>query len=225
LLAEPTETAPRPTAKDVQALLTAGYQSPERHEVAELLEEGRAAVVVLTRRYDGIEMLNQPRSAFTDGQWVLRHHRELAEPKPPKMAEVIAPAVAIDAAGFTGLDGVHHRLVYWPEFKQVALVAEPRTAADVEDVIADYHLAVEVTHSPDVAWIDAYTAQVLERGSSLRHVKVDANGALYAPVELDIQDRAPFDFLRDPQRTSLLNANNIAINGQGVVTNRPTRGP
>lgn len=218
----PAIKAPHPMAQDVHVMLTAGYQSPERHEVAELVEEGRAAtVIVWTRRYDGIEMLNQPRSALVDGQWVLRHHRELAEPKPPKMAEVIATDVAINATGFTDLDGVNTRLVYWPEFRQVARVAEPRTAADIEDVIADYRLAVEVTHSPDVAWIDAYTAQVLERGSSRRHVKVDALGARYAPVELDIQARAPFDVLRDPQRTSLLDANNTPINGQGVVTNRP----
>jgi len=100
-------------AQDVHVMLTAGYQSPERHEVAELVEEGRAAtVIVWTRRYDGIEMLNQPRSALGRRQWVLRHHRELAEPKPPKMAEVIATDVAINATGFTDLDGVNTRLVY-----------------------------------------------------------------------------------------------------------------
>lgn len=226
-----------PTAREVEATLEQDYRAPERHTVTEVKEEGagqrvaqRKDVVIWMRHFDGIQLLAEPRTVLVDGQrWETRRYRELAEPEPARLAEVISAETAAERAELREPGKATTRLVYKPEFLEILKVAKFQNAEDVETVIAKYRLAVEVVDhgGHGIVWVDAYSGEVISKAPLVRNLKVIVPGRHYPSVHLDVTPRGGLNLLADPVRYSLLGSSGQPLKGQGVVKGTPnnTTGP
>jgi hypothetical protein len=223
------ETSSRPTASEVEETVESAYAAPDRHVLT--LREASADTITWARSYDGVAMLSEVKSArLSDGvTWETRFHHEKTEPEPVRTADVISFADAARAHGLGDeLAGgqLHHRLVYRPEFENVAKAPVVRNAKDAELVITRYRLAIELESKARhlTVYVDAYTNEEIARVSSARDMDVWANGQRYAPVPLDVDSRqvSRWEFrytLRDPVRSSVLTPTNVHVNGQGILAN------
>ncbi len=216
----------RPDVAAVRTQLAEGYVEPERLTVAPVNvgAEGRPDVVAWERRYDGVPMLGRPKSAWVGSKgWELRRYHELEPPQPVQRAKLISDRVAIAAAKIDTSDGdeVTTRLVYLPEHQQRPLRGLVQNAADVELVVARHRLVTEVTNarSGDVVWVDAYSGEVVRRGSLDKADQVAVTGAFYGSYYLDVTG----PLLRDPIRSSLVDGSGTAVGGQGVLSSRPSK--
>jgi hypothetical protein len=207
---------------EAEAELTASYARPELHRVTpQQTKNERPDLMVWTRTYDDVPMLNRAKSVLIDGRWQVRSRRELREPAPVNKAAVISTERAAESAGLASelaAGAVLTRLVHDPNYEQLARVPEPQNAEDVEEVIAGYRLAWELTETnEDRTYVDAYAGDVLRRESSAVHVAVTAPGALYgSQVPLDLVPFSTSYSLRDATRFTRY-VDGEQFNGVGVL--------
>ena len=221
-----------PTAAEVQGRLTATYRHPEKHELVATTDD--AGVITWKRKYDGIEVLTDGKSALERDQWVTRFIPELAEPPVVAKADLITFEAAAAKVGIendlrTGVATAHY--VYKPVFVERPNKPVVTNAIDVDRFIEKYILSVEIEDEADktITFVDAMTSAVLSRNSRERSIvssttlEVPTYNLSWVPLDVTADHRGKFDVtytFQDMKRCSLVYpwmGTTRCLNGQGVL--------
>jgi hypothetical protein len=160
---------PHPDPEQVARTIARGYRNPSLSSVRPIAERSPGSEARhWTRLFDGVDIVGTNAVTVGLGQaWQTRWYPEIHEPAPIRRSAVISEAQARANAGVepSGTKSTT-RLVYVAVFKQIYKVPNPMNAMDVENVIDCYRPAIEarkLDHDGDIAYVDAYTGDIVQR--------------------------------------------------------------